>query len=127
MEARKTPTKPAYERMLIMQGKCPGVNLPKMMVVCGKPLDIQGVAYDHIKPLWAGGDNSPENWQALCIPCHRIKTDIEAAQRAKADRQGGRKGQQARRKKNGSKFPKGRPLQSRPFNQKYKSNVRIDG
>lgn len=104
MEARKTPTKLAYERMLVSQGRCAGVNLHKMMVVCGKSLFGIDIAYDHITPLWAGGKNNPENWQALCCACHQIKTNIETEQRAKADRQAGRKGQQARRKKNGSKM-----------------------
>jgi 5-methylcytosine-specific restriction protein A len=29
---------------------------------------------DHIKPLSAGGDYSPENLQGLCAECHRKKT-----------------------------------------------------
>ena len=39
---------------------------------------------DHIEPLWAGGEHTPQNFQLLCQPCHKAKTKIEAAQRARA-------------------------------------------
>lgn len=29
---------------------------------------------DHIVPLHKGGQETPENRQSLCIPCHRAKT-----------------------------------------------------
>ena len=32
---------------------------------------------DHIVPLAAGGDNEPDNLQALCKPCHFTKTKEE--------------------------------------------------
>lgn len=34
---------------------------------------------DHITPKAEGGTDAPENLQAICIPCHRAKTDAEAA------------------------------------------------
>lgn len=34
---------------------------------------------DHIVPKALGGDNSPDNLQSLCIPCHRRKTQRESA------------------------------------------------
>jgi 5-methylcytosine-specific restriction endonuclease McrA len=33
---------------------------------------------DHIVPLSAGGDNEPDNLQALCRPCHFAKSKKEA-------------------------------------------------
>jgi 5-methylcytosine-specific restriction protein A len=33
---------------------------------------------DHITPLWAGGSDTPSNWQGLCRPCHEAKTAEEA-------------------------------------------------
>ena len=33
---------------------------------------------DHVRSLWQGGDNDPENLQALCIACHLGKTRAEA-------------------------------------------------
>ena len=29
---------------------------------------------DHIVPLFKGGDDNENNYQSLCIECHRIKT-----------------------------------------------------
>ncbi|WP_165242109.1 HNH endonuclease [Corynebacterium lizhenjunii] len=37
------------------------------------PLEV-----DHRKSLKSGGDHSPENLQALCVPCHKVKTQQEA-------------------------------------------------
>lgn len=38
---------------------------------------------DHIRPLWAGGaDDYETNGQALCVPCHDLKTAAEAKERA---------------------------------------------
>lgn len=56
---------------------------------------------DHIKPLWMGGTNAPDNRQPLCKPCHKVKTALESKARAKADRMSGRKGQANRRSKRG--------------------------
>ncbi len=63
--------------------------------ICGCRLDPFFVAYDHILPLCLGGTNARENWQLLCIDCHRHKTTREAGMRAKADRL--RKGPKKRR------------------------------
>lgn len=34
---------------------------------------------DHIKPLFEGGGNDRINLQALCTPCHALKTAQESA------------------------------------------------
>ena len=49
--------------------------------------------------------------QLLCKPCHKAKTKADAKRIAKAERQAGRKGQAARRKKNGPQ------LKSRGFDK----------
>lgn len=59
---------------------------------------------DHIIPLALGGTNEFFNWQLLCVPCHKAKTADDKARIAKAERQGGRKGQYARRQKNGAQM-----------------------
>lgn len=42
-----------------------------------------GTVVDHIKPLWAGGDDTDDNKELLCqTPCHDAKTAREARQRA---------------------------------------------
>lgn len=38
---------------------------------------------DHIIPVFEGGDDHPDNLQAVCPPCHKQKTQDEA-QRARA-------------------------------------------
>lgn len=43
--------------------------------------------YDHRVPLWAGGPNTLENLQTLCVPCHRAKTKREAGERARLRRE----------------------------------------
>ena len=41
---------------------------------CKKALELSGMEIDHIKPLASGGDNSYDNLQVLCKPCHFVKT-----------------------------------------------------
>lgn len=56
--------------------------------------------FDHIHERGMGGETSAKNGQALCSgpgSCHAAKTRSGAAVQAKAERQGGRTGQYARR------------------------------
>ena len=77
------------------------------------------VEVDHILPQGLGGKSSLCNAQVLCGAHHKQKTAIDTKIMAKADRAGGRSGQYARRKRNGSKlqsanrWPKGRKIASR--------------
>lgn len=64
---------------------------------------------DHILPQGLGGESSLSNAQILCGACHKRKSALDSKIMAKADRQGVRSGQQARRKRNGSQ------IQSRGF------------
>lgn len=61
---------------------------------CQCDLDGVRVEYDHILPLALGGTNEIENFQALCAPCHREKTNGDVSRISKADRQALRTGQQ---------------------------------
>ncbi len=40
---------------------------------CGKFGMLKGMAVHHIKPLYQGGDNNPDNLITLCNRCHRLK------------------------------------------------------
>lgn len=72
--------------------------------ISGDRLIEHGCEFDHRQPVEFGGTNDPENLQALTPRAHRRKTDADIARIAKANRQGLRKGQQARRARNGSKL-----------------------
>ena len=41
--------------------------------------DLYGIAFDidHIHRISALGKHEPENWQALCQPCHAAKTRVD--------------------------------------------------
>ena len=38
---------------------------------------VRSQVVDHIRPLADGGADTSDNKQALCIPCHRLKTERE--------------------------------------------------
>ena len=46
--------------------------------MCKCNLTCKNMHIDHIVPLSAGGDNEPDNLQALCRPCHFAKSKKEA-------------------------------------------------
>jgi len=73
--------------------------------VCQYPgCEKSAIEVDHIIPQGLGGKCTLDNAQVLCAEHHAQKTAQDVKVMAKADRQGMRSGQQARRKKNGSKF-----------------------
>jgi len=43
-------------------------------------------AYDHVIPDWMGGEPELENCQVICQPCHKDKTNKDAASIAKSRR-----------------------------------------
>ena len=55
---------------------------------CGEPLgaDRRAMHFDHKIPLWKGGEDTPENLQALKLKHHLVKSGREAADRAKLHR-----------------------------------------
>lgn len=69
-------------RALRMAGRMAGATgLPRHLarVATG---EVRGWAMDHREPLWAGGANTLDNCQLLCVTCHRDKTAREATERA---------------------------------------------
>lgn len=54
---------------------------------------------DHIRPLWEGGDNSYENFRALCPLCHLAETKRGTGDRAVMNRKRDKTSQWARREK----------------------------
>jgi hypothetical protein len=70
---------------------------------------------DHVIPVAFGGESTLANGQALCVECNAAKGRLEAKMALRADKMGGRVGQQARREKAKAS---GKPrLQSRGFDK----------
>ena len=68
---------------------------------CGEPLSGR-IEFDHRLPLALGGDNSLTNFEALHVrPCHLARTRVTVGMKSKADRQGGGRGSQWKRRKEG--------------------------
>lgn len=96
---------------------------------CTKPVPMRGlgiVTYDHRIPFEIIGHDGDENIYPIHRdPCDKLKTAADQAKIAKVRRQSGKKGQAARRAKNGSQlksrgFEKGpkRKIPSRGFDKK---------
>lgn len=121
-EKRKALTrKQLIVLMLEQEGRC-GCG-------CGVKLDpiTEGVIDEHWNPLGLTGTNDTENRRLLRKPCATAKTKPDIQRIAKSKRQGGEKGQWARRQNRGHGliqsrgFPVGGPKQkipSRPFRGK---------
>ena len=58
---------------------------------CTKAIELSGMQIDHIKPLASGGDNSYDNLQVLCKPCHFVKTKEEKQKNGKTISRGNKK------------------------------------
>jgi 5-methylcytosine-specific restriction endonuclease McrA len=86
--------------------------------------DRVGRDFDHIRPVAIGGDNSYDNCQLLCRPCNAAKGIVEGRDAAKADRQGGRSGQYARRQR-AKEEGRHRPIAGRGFDKGW--TKRMDG
>lgn len=56
---------------------------------------------DHIQRIDALGAHEPDNWQALCVPCHKTKTKVDNAEAKKGRRIRGEAGQAKRRRERG--------------------------
>ena len=85
---RKPFPKAVKATLLLRSGgicEAPGCNTP-------------GKDFDHVKAVAIGGESTLENCQLLCRDCNAAKGIIEAKDAAKADRVGGRSGQQKRRR-----------------------------
>lgn len=82
--------------------------------LCGKPItedQVPHIERDHIQPLGLGGEDTAENSQFAHARCHSRKTHEEDRPiMHKADRQAGKTGQMARRKRRGGSSIKTRPM-----------------
>jgi 5-methylcytosine-specific restriction endonuclease McrA len=82
---------------------------------CGDDVTLGNIEWDHILPLCLGGSNDEDNWHGLCRKCHAKKTRHEAAMRAKADR--------IRKAWLGEKKRRGRKMQSRGFDTRWRKRM----
>lgn len=106
--ARKAFTpRQRLETLMAAKGRCKACQAK-----VGDEFDI-----DHIIPLFQGGKHEPDNWQVLCVPCHRgVKTPADATTNAKLRRL---------KAKNDGTFPESRhKLKSRGFGWTPRSEFR---
>jgi 5-methylcytosine-specific restriction endonuclease McrA len=104
---RKLTKREKAEVCLRQRGRC---------ALCEEKLSVE-IDFDHVIPLALGGKQTLDNFEALCRDCHKDKTRLDRWQIAKAERQAGRKGQSARREKNGPR------LQSRGFDTRFRKKM----
>lgn len=131
MEKRRAPTKKEVGIVLMRQeGKCAKKS-------CRAKLSWDNTQWDHIVPLALGGENSAENFQAICIDCHSTKTRGNGATTAGSDigriaktrRIAGKKASRFRMPSIGDvekevrEVRKGQSIPSRGFNSKFKRKV----
>lgn len=96
IEKRRAPTKAEVIEVLLRQeGRCRH---------CKDKLKLGQFDWDHELARAKGGKNSADNFQALCRPCHKIKTkkdvkDIAKTKRLQKKRQVARGERAARTKK----------------------------
>ena len=107
IEPRKPLTKKQRAEIALRQDGMCGCG-------CGVKLNHarEGTIDEHVIPLALGGTNDLENRQLWRKPCAAEKTKADFGRIAKAKRQSGTTGQQARRKKENY-----RPIPSKPFDK----------
>jgi 5-methylcytosine-specific restriction endonuclease McrA len=93
-----------------------------MCFACSEPLDddpaLGPTEYDHVVALALGGADEPDNICAMHQRCHRGhdgKTSQDIRMIRKADRQG--------KKHRGEHKRRGRPLQSRGFDKRWRKKM----
>jgi len=93
---------------------------------CSEKVAPGGYQIDHITRLDALGKHELENWQLLCIGCHKPKTKTDNAEAKKGARVRGETGQRARRERRGGSSIQGRKEIASPgFNKTLRK--RMDG
>lgn len=85
--------------------------------ICGDKITGAWIA-GHIIPHALGGRTDLDNGRVECSVCAKTTHAEDTAKAAKSERMAGRRGQKARRKKNGSQFPK---LTKEQRKQQYKA------
>ncbi len=68
--ARKT-IKPNLRKAIFAQDQCCQFKDPLTNKICGS---LRFLEIDHIQPVWAGGDNSPDNLRILCSQHNKLNT-----------------------------------------------------
>jgi 5-methylcytosine-specific restriction endonuclease McrA len=69
---------------------------------CREKVALGNYQIDHIQRLDALGKHELDNWQLLCVPCHKPKTKVDNAEAKKGARIRGERGsQRARRERRG--------------------------
>lgn len=96
LDPRRTFTRAQKAKLFMRsQGKCD---------LCAEKITGPWIA-GHIIAWTLGGRTETENGRVECTKCSKTTHNRDTKAAAKAERMAGRKGQSARRKKNGSKFP----------------------
>ncbi|WP_308377906.1 HNH endonuclease signature motif containing protein [Streptomyces sp. ISL-98] len=67
MIARGNSAAARLRRIIRKSGRC---NCAR----CGRHVLASGIDVDHVLPLALGGEDTDDNVQPLCRPCHRLKT-----------------------------------------------------
>jgi len=65
--------------LLAQEGKCAKKS-------CRKKLEKGDIEFDHTHALGLNGTNELDNWQALCLECHNLKTNGRKHCRLGADK-----------------------------------------
>ena len=86
--------------------------------ICGVEIAPDNWHADYVIPVAFGGESTLANGQALCQPCNAAKGRLEAKMALRADKMGGRVGQQARRAKGKTK-----QIQSPGFDKRYRKKM----
>lgn len=91
---------------------------------CAIKVQMDNYDIDHIVRLDAGGKHELENWQLLCVPCHKEKTRVDNREAKKGRRIRGESGQVKRRKaRGGSMIRSASKIQSRGFNKAMRKRM----
>lgn len=85
---------------------------------CREKVSLGNYQIDHIQRLDALGKHELDNWQLLCVPCHKPKTKVDNAEAKKGARIRMETGQQMRRKKRQTPL-----IKSRGFNKRLRRKM----
>jgi 5-methylcytosine-specific restriction endonuclease McrA len=85
---------------------------------CGVEIAPDNWHADHVIPVAFGGESTLANGQALCQPCNAAKGRLEAKMALRADKMGGRVGQQKRRAEG-----KTAKIPPRGFDKRYRKKM----
>lgn len=81
---------------------------------CGRPIwPVHRIEWEHTLAIGLYGQSKPD--AAMLYPCHKVKTKDDRRRMAKADRQG--------KAFRGEKKRKGRKLESRGFDTRYRKKM----